>query len=440
MNDVWLDIKQTQNKNKFFVPLLLLVCTIVFPLGINNVALGLLMLFVLFYRKTLYFQKSYALIIPVVLFLWMGLSYGWSIDKERTIKALPKEISLLLIPMIFLFIPELSSKIKKKIIKGYSYSIVFIALFFVLRAVFRYFTTNQSSVFFYHGEYNDDFGFVPKSLNAIYFSVFVSVAYFDTLAKEIKNTTDRIILIFLSFVLLLLSSKNILVIFILLNLIYFFFFSKVSHKMRLRNIVIVILFIIGLLSFSNIKDRFLVEFQSNTDTSLNSNVVKEIPNGVHYVSIYEAWNNEIFTPNDFFPGTAFRIYQVRLFFDFLKEESIFWKGFGLNASSNKLEEKGYHYNVFLGDNLHQGYQKKNFHNQYIQNFAELGIIGFLLLVTMLIVSSYKMVITKDFVHIAFTVLMISLFLTESFLWRQRGVVFFTIFYSLFVVSKQQKKS
>jgi len=37
---------------------------------------------------------------------------------------------------------------------------------------------------------------------------------------------------------------------------------------------------------------------------------------------------------------------------------------------------------------------------------------------------------KDFVHISFTVLMISLFLTESFLWRQRGVIFFTGMYCL----------
>ena len=39
--------------------------------------------------------------------------------------------------------------------------------------------------------------------------------------------------------------------------------------------------------------------------------------------------------------------------------------------------------------------------------------------------------SKDFMHITFSVLMISLFLTESFLWRQRGVVFFTLFYCLF---------
>ena len=82
-------------------------------------------------------------------------------------------------------------------------------------------------------------------------------------------------------------------------------------------------------------------------------------------------------------------------------------------------------------NLYPGYGTFNFHNQYVQNFAELGCIGFLLLVLILSINLKNAFKNKDFIHIAFTVLMISLFLTESFLWRQRGVVFFTVFYCLF---------
>ena len=49
----------------------------------------------------------------------------------------------------------------------------------------------------------------------------------------------------------------------------------------------------------------------------------------------------------------------------------------------------------------------------------------------LIINTKKAFNSKDFMHIAFAILMLSLFLTESFLWRQRGVVFFTTFYCLF---------
>ena len=89
--------------------------------------------------------------------------------------------------------------------------------------------------------------------------------------------------------------------------------------------------------------------------------------------------------------------------------------------------------MYLGDktNDNQGYQTKNFHNQYVQNFAELGVFGFLILIIMLFVNLKNGLVNKDFIHIAFAILMISLFLTESFLWRQRGVVFFTILYCVF---------
>jgi O-antigen ligase len=120
-----------------------------------------------------------------------------------------------------------------------------------------------------------------------------------------------------------------------------------------------------------------------------------------------------------------------MFFELFQEETVFWKGYGLNASFKKLEEKAIKYDVFRGNETQEGYQTKNFHNQYIQNFAELGFFGFLILVIMLLFTLKKTIQSKDFIQIAFAVLMISLFLTESFLWRQRGVMFFTLLYCLF---------
>lgn len=368
----------------------------------------------------------------------MACSYFWSIDTKLTLKAIPKELSLLLIPMIFSFRELLTKKQLNFVFKAYSYSIAVYALYFLLRAIIRYFLIGDSRVFFYHGDYDNDFGLVSKSLNAIHVSVFVATAYFILLVEKNKEKITYFSLGLLAFFLVLLSSKNIVLVFFLINVIYFFFYTKESNRMRLRNIAIVVIGIGCVLLFSKIKERFQVEFQSNTKESISPNVVQNVPKGVNYVSIYEAWNNENFTPNDFFPGTSFRVYQARLFFDFLKEEPIFWKGFGLNASYSKIEEKGKEYNVFLGNEVYSGYQTKNFHNQYIQTFAELGFIGFLLMISMLFILLYNGIKNKDFSQFAFVILMISLFLTESFLWRQRGVVFFSIFYSLFCIKNSLK--
>jgi len=361
----------------------------------------------------------------------MAFSCLWSIDVKSSLAALSKEIPLLLIPISFLIFKAFSTEQKQKLIAFFSYSMVGYALYYLAKAIVRYSLTKDTRAFFYHGEDNDDYGLVPKLLNAIHVSVFVALAFFHFFTKEIKTKTDTFISILLFGFVLLLSSKNVVLVVLLLVLIYLFFFSKTAHKMRLRNLIIFIAIVGLIFSFGRIKHRFELEFQANTNKSISANVIEGIPAGVHNVSIKEAWTNKMFTPNDYFNGTAFRVYQFRIFTELVNENNIFFKGLGLNASYPKIEEKAKYYNLYLGKNGEDGYQNKNFHNQYVQNFAELGVFGFVLLLIMLLINFKNAYKSKDFVHFAFSILMISLFLTESFLWRQRGVVFFTMMYCLF---------
>ncbi|MFY7987973.1 MAG: O-antigen ligase family protein [Flavobacterium sp.] len=437
LKNVWSNLLNESKTNISFLPLVLVMVTIPLQLGINNVFLGFFVLSVLFNKNKSKIYFSLALSLSIILFMWMGFSYFWSIDNARTLKAIPREIGFLILPIVFLFVPFTQQQ-KLKAISIYSYSITLFVAYYLVRAIIRYAITQDAQVFFYHGEYDNDYGLVPKLLNAIHFSVFVAIAFFYFLTQEVKTKITLFITVLLFSFIVLLSSKNIILVVITLIVIYFLFYSKIANKMRLRNLIVMIVILGLMFSFGKIKERFQLEFQTNTNKSLSSNVIKGIPEGVHNVSIYEAWFNETFTPNDFFPGTAFRVYQARLFFEFLKEEPIFWKGFGLNASLIKTEEKGKKYNVFLGDEKTEGYQKKNFHNQYIQNFVDLGVIGFFLLMLMVFFNLKNALKSKDFIHIAFAILMISLFLTESFLWRQRGVIFFMVFYCLFNASTQIK--
>lgn len=430
LKNVWTTLLNESKTNSSFLPFVLLLISIPLKLGINNVFLALFLVSVVFNKNKSKTGFSLELLLPIVLFLWMCMSYFWSSDASKTLHTIPREIVLLIIPTASFFI-TISKKQKQEAIRIYSFAIVVLVLFYLIRACIRFAIMQQTSVFFYHGENDDDYGLVPKLLNAIYVSVFVAIAFFYFFTKENKSKSDDFFALLLIGFIILLSSKNIIIIVFLLVLIYLLFYSKIANKMRLRNLMVVFSLIALMLSFGKIKERFQLEFQTNSNKSLNSNVITGLPKGIHNLSISEAWSNKKFTPNDFFPGTAFRVYQARLFLDFLKEENIFWKGFGLNASYKKLEEKGTQYNVFLGNETTEGYQKKNFHNQYIQNFAELGIVGFVLLLLMLFLNLKNALKNKDFLHISFAILMISLFLTESFLWRQRGVVFFTAFYCLF---------
>lgn len=412
-----------------FFCLLILICTVPLPNVINNIVVGIFVFYTVLQIRRVKFVFTIEMLLPIVFFLWMAISCFWSTDFMGSLHALPKESSLLLLPFCcaIIFIHN-----KELLIKYYSISISFYIVFFLIKAVFRFFTENNTTVFFGHE-------LVTKDLNAIHFSAFVSVAFFYFLTKEIKTKIDYLQLLLLLLFLALLNSKSIILVDILLVGLYFFFYSKSANKMRLRNIVLLGIVFFSFLFFNRIKEKIEFEFQLNSENNIGHTVIPKEIVGDRIISMKEAWENDKFEQTEFFSGASFRVYQARLFLEFLKEEPIFWKGFGLNASFVKIEEKGIKYNVFQGNNITEGYQKKNFHNQYIQVFAELGIVGFVLLILILFLNTKNAFKNKDFLHIAFAILMLSLFLTESFLWRQRGVVFFTVFYCLFNTTRLNNK-
>ena len=151
-----------------------------FPLAfaINNISMGIFLLvaFITFKKEDLQFQKE--LVLPILLYVLMVISYFWSIDYKETLSALSKEVPLLIIPLGFLIYKTNTTGQKRKIIEYYSYAIVAFVLYFSVRAIIRYFIFGDARMFFYHGENDKDYGLVPKLLNAIHMSVFVAVAFF----------------------------------------------------------------------------------------------------------------------------------------------------------------------------------------------------------------------------------------------------------------------
>lgn len=419
--NVFQNLKQEYNNHASLLFVLLALLCIPLGYAFNSLSLALLIIITLINFKKADFSFKNYLIFPIVLYLLMLLSLTWSIDTDRTIAAISKELPLLLFPICFLLFRTFSDDEKQKIIKGFSYGMVAFAVFYLINASIRFLSSQDTSVFFYHE-------LVTKDVNAIHVSVYMSVSFFYFLVKPIKTNWDKLALAILFLMVFLLSSKNIVVVFIGLLGYYYLFFSKTAKKLRLRNLILAIVILLSLPFIGKVKERFKQEYETiMTDSSVND-VINKGSETVYNVSIKQAWNNDTFKPNDFFPGTAFRVYQFRIFTEFLLEEAIFWKGFGLDASYSKIEEKGVQYHLFLGNQYQEGYQKMNFHNQYIQVFAELGIFGFLLLIIMLALTIRNGIASKNYFHIAFSVLMIFLFITESFLWRQRGVTFFIVMY------------
>lgn len=418
-------VKQDFEGDQSALLVLIVLLSIPFPYIVNSIALAVLVLFKIIRLKRVQIHFQSYLLFPMLLYVLMLLSYWWSIDQHLTLPALSKELSLFIIPLCFGLFGGISGENRAKVLKYYSYSMLVFALFYLSKASIRFFLTGNTEVFFYHE-------LVTKDVNAIHVSVYMAVAFFWFLAKNTQKIFDYLAMSILLLIVLLLSSGNIIIAFFGLIIIYFLSFAKVSKQMRMKNLIVMLLLLLSLGFIGKIKDQLRQEYETiMTNSTVNDVISKEKNSPFFNVSIKQAWTQEKFKENDFFPGTAFRVYQFRLFLEMLKEDAIFWTGYGLNASYPKIEAKGEKYNVFQGNDSLEGYQKMNFHNQYIQNFAELGVFGFLLLIIIITLTLKKAIQSKDFTHFAFAFLMISLFLTESFLWRQRGVVYFTVMYCLF---------
>lgn len=400
------------------------------PLGYayNSLAIVLFVLYsFLSYRKQDIAGK-YIIILPILLYLLMVASFSWSIDAKATIKALSKEAALFFIPAAFFFNRKILNISRRSILKSISILMCFFAFFYFIRAFIRYLLTSDEGVFF-HNE------LATPQVSALYLSAIFSVAYFYFLSVKNKRFFDYFGLVIISLMLSLLLVKTIIAIDIALTVVYVVFFSRVSGKSRIARTLFFLALTTGFIYVSKNTNVFPAEYTSNIP-EMELLAKENLP--LHTVTVNEAWSKERFSENDYFNGTAFRIYQLRIFKELIQEDPMVWMGYGLNASMKKIEEKSAEHNVFEGGILNHRYARQNYHNQYIEVFSDLGIAGLVLLLAMLFINLKNAFSAKDFVHIAFAILMIALLLTESFLWRQRGIVLFILLYCLFNIKLPER--
>jgi len=408
-----------------------LLCTIPLTFAFGSIASIAFLIFTIFSYKKLRFSTNFALALPILLYLLMIFSILWTNNVNDTLSALKKEVLFLLMPIAFLFLPKPNQSQINRVFTIYSWSMVIYAVYYTSRASFRFLETGKSKFFFFHE-------LVSTDLSAIYMAVFMSFGLFYFISKEVISKYERGAILMLILFILLLSSKSIIFIDIILSVCYYIYLSKTNKSIKMLTLVTVGFFLIFSLVYINkIRHRFLVEYETAfVDNNVNMEIGNQ-ENKVYNISLSQAWNAKHFEPNNFFPGTALRIFQIRIFKEMLQEQDIFFTGFGLGNAQDQIRQKVKKYNLYPGNG------EFNFHNQYVQTFAEIGVFGFITLVIMMVYTVKKAFKNKDFMHIVFSLTMIMLFLTDSFLSRQRGIIFFITLYCIFhtktEINRQNKK-
>lgn len=340
-----------------------------------------------------------------IFYIFMLLSWFWSIDKNQTEIALQRNIHYFLIPFIFAFLPEFKAASKEFIFRFFSISMLIYAAFFLMMGIIFYIQTGSVSKLSHHGLVS------PLGLNRVMVSVFIATAFLYWILKKEKSVLKYFAIILLSFFLILLSSKTIIISTLLLTFVILSIQFKKSSISKYTWVIL--LPIIPLVIYFS--------------TLINRKFVSEMIPRYHEI-IYK----DNFGYDYYFNGAELRILYTRFLIEFNKEEPIFFKGFGLAASQSKIKEKTAQCNIWpeYGNRF-------NFHNQFNQNMAELGIFGVVLLIVILGYGFIHAFRNKEWFFLSFLFIFTAFLITDTPLSQQRGIYVFLIVY--FVFLKSEKK-
>lgn len=410
--------KQDEKTKAFFLALLLI--TIPLPAFYNSVAIILFLVFSFSGLYKLKFKINKELLLPIILFGLMVLSLLWTADYSYSLTGVQKNLPFLLIPFAFLFLPKVDKKTVYSSIRLFGFGMVIFAIYSFMRATVRYVDNGEKSMFLYNE-------LVSVELNAIYIATFTTFTLFYFITQKHKKTVDYIAIYILALFVALLYSKTVYVMLAIFFIWHYIQFSKTQTSVKWVTILLGATFLfLSVIFVTQVQERVLEEYQTAfVDNTIYADYGNKDQN-IYNISLKQAYTNKEFEPNSFFPGTAYRVFQARIFKEILDENNnILFMGIGINASDKAIQVKHKQYSLF------QDYKYHNFHNQYIQLFSELGIVGFLVFLAMVVLNLKNAIKNKNFLHIVFAVSMIILFLTESLLCRQRGIVFFVTLYCIF---------
>lgn len=261
----------------------------------------------------------------------------------------------------------------------------------------------------------NNFAYAYLGTSHIYISSLLYLLLLDSLRKAFKKREQIInmfYIAFFGFYILLFSSRTILIV-LVLAIIYFFFvetpFKKENRKPRIFSIILLTFMLVVFISSSTRLKKKILTFYNTIDFNIETIITKN--------SITHTFNT----------------IEHRVLIDYsalsiIKENPII--GVGTGDFQDELFKKYKKINFKVGLR-----HKLNTHNQYLQEYLKIGVIGFLFfffLVLHLISISYKTM--HELFYVAILVAIVCFF--ESYIARQHGVVFVVFFISF---NYKQKK-
>lgn len=336
-----------------------------------------------------------------ILFL-LGMLYTEDLNKGTYY--LEKTSSLIVFPLIF---SSSGKHIKKNInplLFSFSFANIIVGTICLVTNIFKLIESNRPLQNLFH--YDIYLSFTETiGIHSVYFSMYISLSISFLIIHLILKfkSTSRLVFILISisivylvFLLLVMSSRmQIIILFLVINFICIWI-SKNKTKALLTAVVLnlVLITVISNMQFTHYQFEKLFSQELSLDTPRQKRGEKRLSRWIASFEIIK---------ENFFIGVGTGDVQNAL--------TTTYKVNGLNYAADK---------------------RYNSHNQYLGTFIMLGIFGLGYLVACLLVPFVHSLKNSDYLLASFLLIVGISFLSESMLSRQNGIVFYSLFNSIFV--------
>jgi len=373
------------------------------PLTGGIIIIGLSWIFSFSFKEKLQrFMKNPTAIAFVLLYLLHLISIFYTENYSEGWNDLRLKISLLLLPFFMMTVQFIYNEQRMFILKLFAVLMMLMALTDLTNAFLEYFINGNQETFYYiHLPY-----VLASKVHYVawYYSFAIFISIYHLISSHSNRTFWFLGLLILLFSLILLSSRAFILAFIVVFILSFLKWFKTAKTSRFM--------LVKLLSFSTLFIFTLLLIPS-TNLRLNDTVVE-----LQKMFGYD-------TPKQTNP----RVFIWRYGADLIAKNPIF--GFGVGDAKGELSVVLESCDAMFWNgerNIPIQDKNYNFHNQFMQTWAEVGIFGFLILVFIMI-HPFLLKCSHPLFLIFIGLTFIGC-LTESMFERQAGVVLFAFMYPL----------
>lgn len=332
------------------------------------------------------------------------ISSLFSANKTAAGFEIEKKLSFILLPYLF-FCFNIPIQILKRFIVSFVSGCFFSSIILIIRASF-YSINGQTDYFFY--------SLFSYFIHPSYYAMYLILAIIFVTLFYNKWFTNQKSIVYFSYFLILLFGVSIFLCASKLGLISFviilpiLILYKLKALLNTKKIILIFLSLFILILVLSILFPTVFE-RLKSITSLDINKLDKTSSESTTVR-FLIWQESIeIIKHNFLVGTSI-------------------------GDSNDALYNAYEKNGLSGALEH----KLNAHNQFLQTFIGLGLIGFISLCLITFWQLIKSIIKKNFLLSIFSLLIILNFLVESMLQSMSGILFFVFFYCLFNLTTEKQ--